>query len=123
MIAVVLGPHHAKRVELVEQVIGRAVVFVFAIALEYAEGLCVAEFAYLAEAHGEPAQDGVVQPDGAGVVAEHALNGTPVSLEQAGLLAVALRDEQVVAHEVGCDQGHAFRVEALEYRRCLLALV
>ena len=114
MVAVVFSPDHAERVHLVEQVVDRSVVFVLAIALEDAERLSIAELAHFLQAHGKPAEDGVVQLDRSRVVSEHAGDGLPILAEQALLLAVVLCDEQEVAHEVGRYEWNALRVEAFE---------
>ena len=81
VVAVMLRPHHAERVQLFEQRVDRAVVFVFAKRLEYAESLVATKPAHFLQAYGKPAQDGVVQLDRAWVVAEHTGDRLPVLLE------------------------------------------
>ena len=82
--------------------------------LEGAEGVAVAFGLGGLAADQQPSADGVVEAHGAGVVAKGALDGLPIFLVEAGLLAARLGHEQVVAHHVGGGEGDALGVETLE---------
>ena len=114
MVTVVFRPHRAEAVELAEQLFQAPAVLLLHVALEDAKGLSVALGADPPEAHGQPAEDGVVESERARVVAEEILDGLPVLLVEALLLAGGQRAQQVVAAEVCRGELHALGVEALE---------